>query len=192
MQLSRYRTLLVTALIWLGPVVGPYNVQAAEWAMDAARSKLEFTVQLQSNPLKGAFETFQVEIDFDPDDPSSGVLDVLVETGSISTGDSQSKTLAETAEWLGSGNFPVARFHSTSIKSVGSGKFEAAGLLTIKEASMPINLEFTLEIDGTEAVAQGSATINRSEFGVGGLFSDSLPVQDFVIIEFVVHASNRS
>ena len=177
-------------MILIGLFLGAYSVagNAADWEMDTERSKLEFQLQVGGNSLKGAFKDFQAQIDFDQQNPSSGSIVVTVETGSIATGNSQGDTIAKAVDWLASDPFPVVRFQSTSIKSAGANSFVASGDLLIKGISVPVDLTFNLELDGINAVGTGSASLSRSDFGVGGTQSTNLPVEDGVGIEFVIYA----
>ena len=164
---------------------------ADKWIVDTERSKLLFQLKVQENNLEGSFEDFQAQIDFDPENPASGSIIVDVETGSIFTGNSQGDGIAKAADWLASDQFPVARFESTIIEGNKAYGFVARGDLSIKGISVPVDLTFDLNIDGTSAVATGSATLSRTDFGVGGPVSGSLPVEDAVGVEFEIHARTR-
>ena len=58
-------------------------------------------------------------------------------------------------------------FTADSAESLGGGRYRADGALTIKEATRPLALTFTLEIDGDRASVEGAATIQRLDFDIG-------------------------
>ena len=71
--------------------------------------------------------------------------------------------------------------------AVGDGQYEARGTLTLRDHSLPVVLPFTLALEGAPgerlATAEGSMTINRTDYGVGqGMFADTSVIPDPVEI----------
>jgi polyisoprenoid-binding protein YceI len=72
-----------------------------------------------------------------------------------------------TADWFWVAKFARASFVSRAFRDLGGGRYVATGDLTLRGATRPISLPFTLAIAGDKAVMKGSAVIDRTAFGVG-------------------------
>src|SRR5579864_900887 len=57
--------------------------------VDVARSSLEFSFVQAGAQNKGKFNRFTATLDFSPDNPGAGKLDVIVEMASVDTGDKE-------------------------------------------------------------------------------------------------------
>jgi polyisoprenoid-binding protein YceI len=55
---------------------------AADWKMDPAGSRLEFTATFEKTPAPGVFKEFDTRLRFDPDKPAGGSLDVTIKVTS--------------------------------------------------------------------------------------------------------------
>lgn len=190
-RLPAFGLVLISVFFWTATVFSQSEAQAIEWDMDQAASKLEFVVKAQNNPVRGAFQTFTASIVLDPEQAETGSILVSIDTGSVSTGTDQADTLAASAAWLNIGEFPKAVFKSTKIRKVDGNRFRASGTLTIKDNSVPVDLDFALTIDGHAAVAIGSTSFARTDLGIGAPYSDSLPIDDEVLIDFTISATRR-
>ncbi|MFW6413571.1 MAG: YceI family protein [Oceanicaulis sp.] len=140
---------------------------ATDWTVDAAASTVEFEATAFGSAFTGAFQDFSAEITLDPDNLEAARIDAVVRTGSAELSNAQYSSNMKSASGLAVESHPEARFVSDDVRTTGDG-YEAVGTLTIKGQSQPLTLPFTLKIDGDRAVADGSFTIDRSNFGVGG------------------------
>ena len=78
-------------------------------------------------------------------------------------------------DWFDADAFPVAKFQSDAVSLVEGNSYRADGTLTIKGASHPVSLDFTLDIDGDTARAAGTAKLNRLDYGLGaGVGTDTV------------------
>jgi len=154
--------LLASAALFASPAM------AAQWAVDAATSTLSFEATQTGAAFTGQFKEFTAEIDFDPADPAAGSISATINPASFSSGASDRDGMIGGAEWFDVATFPEAKFVSTGITAgAEAGSYVAAGTLTIKGVDVPVELPFTLAIDGTHAVADGELTLDRLAFGVG-------------------------
>ena len=64
-------------------------------------------------------------------------------------------------------NFRRRRSVSDKILKKPDGTYEADGNLTLRGATHPLALPFTLDINGTSAHAKGHANLVRTSFGIG-------------------------
>lgn len=159
------RTLILSALA--GAALSAPACLAQSWDVDRNTSSVKFEVTAFGNLIRGAFEDFDAEITFDPDDLENASIDATVRTASLeglSSEDVRENLRGETG--LDVRDHPQARFVSDAITQTEDG-YEAVGDLTIKDHSSQITLPFTLDIADGRAVADGRFTIDRTNFGVG-------------------------
>jgi polyisoprenoid-binding protein YceI len=140
------------------------------YTLDQAKSTLEFQFVQAGAQNKGKFTRFPVTLDFSPDNLATSKLDVVVETGSLDTGDKERDDTLKGADLLSVAKFPQARFTSTQITKTASG-YDAVGKLTLRGVSHDIHVPFsfrTADEQGKPAgYLLGKTTIKRLDFGVG-------------------------
>ncbi|MFZ5617185.1 MAG: YceI family protein [Pseudomonadota bacterium] len=160
------------------------------WVVDKAESRLEFTATQTDREFSGRFETFEASIAFDPADLSSSTIEVVVDMTSAKTGDRQRDAALPTSDWFAAKAFPKALYRASEIVSTGEGAYEAHGALTIRDATRDLVLPFTLAIDGARAIADGEASLVRTDFGVGqGEFQTDEWVGFDVTVTFHIEAT---
>ena len=156
---------------------------ATGWIIDPAASRLGFRGTQLGAVFEGSFQRFRAEIDFDPATPETGRAEVVVETGSASTGDAQRDTALPTADWFAVADFPEARFVAETFRRTGENAYVAEGTLTLRGITQPLALPFTLVEEGGATRARGEVTLIRSAFGVG---QGQFEAGDWVALEVVV------
>jgi polyisoprenoid-binding protein YceI len=136
-------------------------------------------------PVEGAFKQFDAQIAFDPQKPDGGTVALQIDMGSATLGVPQSDAELPKAPWFDTARFPKALFRSSAIRSLGPGRFEVAGKLTIKGVAQDIAVPVTITQAAGQSVATGSFTIQRLAFKVGqGEWSDTSMVGDDVQVRF--------
>ncbi len=137
------------------------------WQMVAADSELGFIGRYSGEPFDGEFKSFDPKIYFDPQSPEDGVLDVTVNTTSVTTYTSDWDMTLSGGEWFAFSKFSNAYFFSDDIEATANG-FVARGVLTLKGISEPVVVNFewkALEDDSVNFV--GEATLDRRTFNIG-------------------------
>lgn len=184
-------TAATAALAFLAvPLMAQGPALAAQWAVDHDASKLAFKVRQGDKLISGKFESWDADIDFDPEAPEAGTIEVNVDTSSVSTEDGQMGQTLTGEAWLNSGAFEHATFTSNEVVSTGEGSYDAVGTLTIKDISMPMTLPFTLAIDGDTAKARGGSSLERQDYKIGGDV-DEATLDGTVKVEFDLVAKKK-
>ena len=137
-----------------------------KWTVDKKTSRIEFTGTQTGKSFTGSFSSFDITITFDPDNLESSRIKATIDTASARTGDKQRDDALPTKDWFSAESFPAAVFESSDIRAAGAG-YEAKGVLTLRGVSRDLTLPFSLDISGDRAVADGSVSLIRSDFGVG-------------------------
>lgn len=159
------RTLLAAAAL---AAAMPLAAHAADYTqLQTARSKVGFSFTQMGVTLDGHFERFDGELRFDPAAPESARAVVEVELASIRTGMPDADDEVAGRSWFNIGEFPRARFESSSVKALGGERFEVSGALTIKGRSLPVVVPASFAVRDGVGVFEGEFVIRRGDFAVG-------------------------
>jgi len=162
------------------------------WTVDMAKSRIVFIGRQMGAASKGWFKKFSAAIRFDPAKLADSRAEVLVETASAYTGNSDIDVEMRKDKWFDVEKHPNARFVTTKITAKGANAYEAAGKLTIKGITKDLVLPFKVALSngGKTAKITGEATVKRLDFGVGkGEWGATRIVADEVVIQIEVVAN---
>lgn len=166
MIVNRIAAIAFGAVLALGAAAAA-PAGAAEWVVDGDMSRLGFVGTQTGSRFEGAFDRFEADITFDPDNLDAGAVTVVIAVDSFATGNGQRDEIAKSAEWFNVAEYPEARFATTGFRRVGEGRYEADADLTMRGVTRPVVLPFTLEIDGDTARMHGELTVDRVDYGIG-------------------------
>ena len=144
----------------------PAAAKPASWSLDPG-GRLGFTATWSGQPVTGRFERWTASIRFSPEALDGSQVTVEIDPASVSTGDPQRDATLPTDDWFNTAAFPKARFVADHFRKIDATHFSADGRLTLKGATRPCRVSFTLKILGDQAQATGAATLDRTQFGVG-------------------------
>ncbi|MEG0922467.1 MAG: YceI family protein [Comamonas sp.] len=157
----------------------------AQQALVPAQSAINFEAKQMGVPIKGHFNKFDAKIAFDAAKPESSKIHFSVDTGSATMGAKETDAELPKAEWFNVAKFPQATFDSTAIKTLGGGKFQVDGTLSIKGNSQKVSLPVSLTQTGTTTTATGTLPLKRLTFKIGdGDWADTSMVADEVNVQF--------
>ncbi|HEY5346610.1 MAG TPA: YceI family protein [Rhizomicrobium sp.] len=166
---------------------------AAHWNVDAAKSKLGFTVPWGNAPYAVAFKNWNADIDFDPADLTHSHVVATIATGSLTSGDDDTDKNVRADKGFRAATFPEAKFESRSFTHQAGDHYVATGTLSIRGATRPVTLPFTLTISGGTAHMVGSAQVKWAEFGMGqGMGSEMPPIAPVVTITIDLTATQKN
>jgi len=148
-------------------------------------SQIGFVSKQMGVPVEGQFKKFDAQIAFDPKKPEGGTVALQIDMASATLGVPQSDAELPKPPWFDTARFPKASFQSSAIKSVGGGRFDIAGRLTIKGHTQELVVPVTITQSADRSTATGSFTIQRLAFKVGeGEWTDTSMVGDEVQVRF--------
>jgi len=143
-----------------------FGALAQEYAQ-AAGSSLQFSGTYQGDAFSGSFPGFRTSLSFDPAQPASGRLNVEIPIASATVGNEEMDPEMRGAGFFDAARFPKATYTAKNFRAINATTFQADGILTLHGNSKPVTLTFTWT-PGAHPVLQGSATVNRLDFDVGG------------------------
>jgi polyisoprenoid-binding protein YceI len=140
------------------------------YALDPAKSSLEFTFMQAGAANKGRFTRYQVGFDFSAENLAASRLDVTIEMSSTDTGDQERDDTLKGADLFAVAKFPQAHFAASQINRTATG-YEAVGKLTIRgvtrDARVPFTFRTTTENGAAVGYMSGKTSVHRLDYGVG-------------------------
>lgn len=149
------------------------------------QSEIAFVSKQMGVPVEGRFKKFDAQLVFDPARPQDARLALTVDIASATLGSPEPDAELPKAPWFNTARFPQASFQSTTVKGLGTGKFDVVGKLTIKGTVRDVAVPVVLTQSGGTTIASGQFTIKRLAFKIGeGEWSDTGMVADDVQVKF--------
>jgi len=169
----------------------------SQWIIDPSQSHIKFKATQYGEAFEGEFKNFDGTIYFDTDNLAKSQVDIEIDIASIVTGSDGRDGQAKETDWFDAGSYPKAYFQAKNIVRADSNRYIAKGYLTIKGATIPAELPFTLTFedgkDGTKFVYMGGGiTLSRLDFGIGqGQWEDAETIGNEVKIMISVFAARE-
>ena len=164
------------AMLLTAALLVPWGALAADapgvthYALDPAKSSLEFSFMQAGAANKGRFTRFQVGFDFAAENLAASRLDVIIEMNSVDTGDQERDETLKGGDLFAVAKFPQAHFAASQINRTASG-YEAVGKLTIRgvtrDARVPFSFRAATENGAAVGVMSGKTSLQRLDYGVG-------------------------
>jgi polyisoprenoid-binding protein YceI len=165
---------------------------AAQQKLNPAQSEVGFQFKQMGVPVDGKFTKFDAQVSFDAAKLATSKVNFTVDIASATLGDKATDAELPKATWFNTAKFPQATFASSSIKSLGAGKFEVAGKLSIKGVAQDVVVPVTMTqaaVPGGGAAAVttaiGTFPMKRLTYKIGeGEWADTSMVADPVQVKF--------
>ena len=160
--------------------------QAAAQGVLIDKSEIRFVSRQMGANVEGRFRKWKANIVFLPKELAKSKADIDVDLTSIDLASDESETEIRSPSWFDTAKFPVARFASTSIRSVGASAYEVAGKLTLKGTTKDIVVPIALRKDASgNNIAEGSFPLKRTDYRIGeGMWADTDLVANEVLVRF--------
>lgn len=174
--LALFAAASVLALAFHAPAATPVATTAAPTAdspalagnWQVAEGVLTFTVRQMGADVTGSFPNWQADITFDPDAPTGNRVRVAIDTSTLTLGSVTDQ--AKGADFFDVAAHPTALFEADILPA--GADYMAQGTLTLRGATVPVTLPFTLDLQGDSATMTGATTLDRRDFGMGASYPD--------------------
>jgi polyisoprenoid-binding protein YceI len=147
--------------------LAPHAALGADWKMDPATSKLEFSATFEKAPAPGVFKEFDTRLRFDPEKPAGASLEVVIKVTSADMSIADVNKEIRGKDWFDYAGFPQAEFRSTDLRRTEGNRYVARGTLSLKGAKQPVEVPFTWTASADGATMEGEFTVKRGAFGIG-------------------------
>ena len=174
------RLLPVTALALLAATPA-----FAQQKLVPAESSVGFVSRQMGVPVEGHFRKLDGQISFDPAKPEAARIHLAIDTGSATLGVKETDAELPKPAWFNVAKFPQATFDAKTVKSLGGGKYEVAGQLSIKGAAHDVAVPVQLTQSGAKTTAAGQFSLKRLAYKIGeNEWADTSMVADEVQVKF--------
>ena len=137
-----------------------------DWKADASQAKIMFTIKGPFGTVHGSFSGLQAKINFDEKHPESSSVSASVDAKTVSTGVGLRNSDLRKEKWFNTDKYPLISFKSKKIEKT-SGGYKAAGELTMKGVTKPVEIPFTFSVKGNTGLFKGDCKLNREDFNLG-------------------------
>lgn len=182
-------------------VATAYAQLTGNYTLDPAHTRIGFVARhAMVTKVRGAFNEFTGTAHLDGDNPSNSSVQVTIHVASIDTRNADRDAHLRGNDFLQMDEYPDITFHSTEVTRSGD-TFVVTGDLTIKGVTRSITIPLSYQGSATDPFGntrlgfEGSATINRKDFGItwnAALETGGVLVGDKVVLEFDVSAIKQA
>ena len=179
-------SLLAALVVWVFAIGGALTVfapthddestsqlptqQIAGWVEQ--NGNLTITITQIGAQVTGGFASWQATIDYDPE-TGAGTVKAVIGTTSL--------TLGSVTDQAKAPDFFDVTSHAQSvfegeIMQINGSKHTAMGTLTLIGKTVPVTLDFDLEVTDGIATVLGSTMLDRRDFGMGAAYPDESSV----------------
>lgn len=136
------------------------------WNIQSGGS-LHFMADNGGTMLHGSFRRWDGTIAMNPENPAGASISIEIDLASATLGDATQDQMLTGGDFFNVAANPRATFRSTNVTKTGANSYRANGTLSLRGASRPQAINFTLSGSGARRSVSGSATVDRLAFGVG-------------------------
>ena len=149
------------------------TTKKTKWGLDSTHSEIGFKVKhMMITNVSGSFGTFDINVETEANDFTSGSFQFSAQVDSISTGNSDRDNHLKSGDFFDAARYPELRFVSTDLKRKNGETYELSGDLTIRDVTRPV--KFSVEHGGIGKDPWGNekagftlaGKINRTDFNL--------------------------
>jgi len=185
---------------FIGGFALPFAVEAAEYKVDPAHSRVGFQIRHMVGRVAGEFKEFEGVFHFDDQAVEKSGAEFTIQTASIFTNNSKRDDHLKNAEFFDASSHPKITFKSKSVKAKGPKRFQLTGDVTMHGVTKPVT--FDVEYMGADKDPWGNSkagfvaktTLKRKDFGIvynKTLDSGNLLLGDDVNVELTIEADKK-
>ena len=109
------------------------------WQIDPAHSEINFTVRhMMISNVRGRFEKFSGQVNFNEETPAASSVDVKIEAASLNTRDEKRDGHLRSPDFLDVERFPYVTFKSIKVEVLDKNHGRITGHLTIKDITRQV------------------------------------------------------
>ncbi|RUR32838.1 YceI family protein [Vreelandella andesensis] len=151
------------------------QAQAADYQIDieGQHSFVQFKIShLGFSYILGAFEEFDGQFSYDPEDLEASSVEMEVQVSSLNTNHAERDRHFLSSDFLDASEYPTATFTSTGFEPTGDNQGVVTGELTLHGETQEIEMPVTLMGEGDDpwgnyrAGFEGSAMLTLGDFGI--------------------------
>ena len=156
-----------------------------QWQIDPTHTSITAAVKhMMLTTVRGGFGGATGVIDFDPEKPETGSVELRIPAKTVNTGDEKRDGHLRSADFLDADNHPEIVFKSTKVTAKGKDRFAVDGDLTIRGTTKPVSVRVELigiaadPRAGQRVGFDASLTFDRTQWGL----TWNMPVPSGVLV----------
>lgn len=145
----------------------------ARWTFEPGHTAAEFCVRhMMVTFVRGHFKNVRGTLEFDPDRPEQGSVEIEMDAGTLWTGVPERDDHLRSDHFLDVAQHPRITFHSRRVERVAGNEYKVTGELTIRGVTKPVTLEARYAgmsktpFQDTRVGFTATTVLNRHDFGV--------------------------
>jgi polyisoprenoid-binding protein YceI len=178
---SPLRRLLASLLVASTPLIAA----AAAAPIDARQSRITATFTQMNVAVDGSFTRFKGSVAYDAARPEQSSAELAIDTASFDIGDEEYNAEVRKPEWFDAKAHPTATFKSSAVRSLGAGRFEVTGTLSLKGRTQTVKAAVGVKDEGKLRRFEGELPLSRKAFALGDAGWDEV-LEDKVVVKFVI------
>jgi len=201
MKTTKILPTMILALTTLTIAAGP---APATWNVDMPHTGIGFSVKHFFTPVRGEFTEYEVEFDFDRENPANSSVRVRIDVASVETGNEKRNAHLLSEDFFGAETYPYITFESREVTQISETQLLVRGPLRIKgqvhDVELPVTILGVRDIPAEMQQMLGGITelasfetalvIDRNDYGVGvGSWAATMVVGGEVGIDIAVEAN---
>jgi polyisoprenoid-binding protein YceI len=136
--------------------------------VDPLHSEIKFHVKA-SVAIAGKFDKWDATLTFQSTDPTTGVLEIKIQAGSVDTGSGMKNGKLKSKDFFDVENNPTIVFKSTKMVQVSHNTYEVDGDFLIRGVSNPEKLTLIVsKHEGGLGEVEGKMVFDRKNYGING------------------------
>ena len=114
----------------------------AKWTFEPGHTAAEFSARhMMVTHVRGHFKDVHGTLNFDPENPGQGYVEVVIDARKIWTGEPARDDHLRSADFLDVENFPEITFRGKQVDVIGEVDYRVTGDLTIRGVTRPVTLD---------------------------------------------------
>lgn len=201
MKTRRILPTMILALTTLTIAAGP---APATWNVDVPHTGIGFSVKHFFTPVRGEFKEYEVEFNFDRENPANSSVRIRIDVASVETGNAKRNAHLLSEDFFDAATYPYITFESREVVQISETRLVVRGPLSIKgevrDVDLPVTIlgvrdipeEMQQMLGGITELAsfETNLQIDRNDFGVGvGSWAATMVVGGEVRIDIAVEAN---
>jgi polyisoprenoid-binding protein YceI len=145
----------------------------SHWNVDTTHSSIDFTIRhMMIAKVKGSFNSFEAQIEADPEDLTTANVQFSIDLSSIDTRNADRDNHLRTGDFFDIEQYPKMTFQSTSITKKGDGEYNVTGNVTLHGVTRPETFVVSFEGAGKDPWGNekvgfsGNGSLKRSDYGL--------------------------
>jgi polyisoprenoid-binding protein YceI len=169
-------------LVPIAAVLGFGAVGPRPFNIDRSHSEINFVAEAKLLDAHGFFDTFTVNVAFDPDTITNSTVQITIDPKYINTRNTRRDGHLKSCDFFCVDSFPLITYQSRSVTRVGPDRYRIEGDLTMRGVTKPVSVPARMVFNEPgSARFSGTFDVNRRDFGVngqggGGIINDSIHV----------------